>query len=1003
MSKSRENRPQPQRSVASGLSGQTSQVGAGMESPASVASVFERAADASDRFWKSLERASVSILKVTAAVAATLELWAAYKGAAASASMATGVFAAIWGQLASRFPIACTLMSSAWSVFSGVIVGTGSAIVATLSAVWAALAPILVPVAALAAAAAAVWAVWSKWDAIPTWLKIIFPPLVILKVAVETIAAAFRLAWSAAKLFFDTVLLPFRLLVGAARLAVAAIFAIPSVLAALPGAAWRAANATASALGWMAGAAWSATQKITAGLSSLARTAVSAGVSITRGLVSGGLGAASWLAQAPGRVMGGLRDALWAVAQPLTEQVQKMFNKAASKAAEFGNALVGPITAAAVAFAATGVELTKLQSQYNLTAYEASTFASAARMTGRSVEELIKIMPAGSAAFAAFQREAQGSGLMLTEQEIGAARELSLAYARLKEAKSGLWQLVGATMAPAIKESTELVLGAVRAVTAWIRENKELVGTVFRVGSIMLGISTVLAGLGTAAGSVGAILGVLAMSAGALGTVLLPLAATVAAVAGGFAAWDTAAGRATRNLAGGVWDRYGASVMGAWQTTVEYGRKIVTYTQGVFQGVSDAIRGGNLELAVQVAWTGAQLAWVAGMSELSRITSGTLGAILGNLASGDWSKAADAAMMGVQAAWLRGLGPLKSLWLSLQDVWMELRIAADANWQQIVNAADTAFVRMLDAADPWWLAIQDGFRRGRDEVQVWVSATVAGIQTLAKTAMFFGLTFVKTILGPLQFLPQVASAASAVIAGLSKPSEFRWLAEASTEEVMQRSRPQSGGASGSWSTEPTEPGQRPGESQLDFLARVRRERRAADLAGRTSGRLSGASTRESEARWDSAERAALAAEEQAAREKQIADLEARIAYLQVQGDATAAAKAAALQTQLESAKSEAAKAAEEARMRGEGLSPANTEAIKSQVGKANSGAAAMSSAGTMSSASALAMFGGGGAPGEQLLKEQLREQRRIAADTRRSADLQDRMLQRFGTSLQFTA
>lgn len=997
--KPRRTRPQPSRtdappSVADGLAGQKSQVAAFRSPPPDLYEKLERATKASNQLSESLDKAASSVATAASAAAASYSTWQLFRTGAENASLASVIFGKSMDWLSSSFPKSTTAAGVAWKGFTAAIDWGAKAAVPSLTALWAAAAPIVLPLAAIAAVAATAWAMLTKWQQIPTWIKILFPPLIVMKLYIEALALPFRLAWAAAKLFFDAVLLPFRILAGTAKLAVAAVSLLPGALARIPGAARAAAGVATTSLGWIASAGWTAAGKVSTALGKMSSAALSAGWTVAKGMTSAVLSVVGGIVQAPARIYSAVMQGTFYLGKRILGEFAELVRKVGATASNLGNQVVAPITAAAVAFAAGGVELSKMQAEYKLTAGQASVFAAAARITGRSVEDLVKIMPAGSAAFAAFGREAQASGSIMSTQEIADANALSLAYARLKEAKSGLWTLVATTMAPAIKESTDLVLSAVRAATTWIRENRELLGTVFRVGSALVTVGTVFTVLGTAAGAVGSALVAVGLSVGGLVSVLVPLAATATSVAAGFAAWDSAAGRATRNLAGGVWDRYGESVTRAWQTTLTYGRQIVGYARGVMQGVTDAIRGGDLELAATIAMTGARLAWVKGLSELSSLTSGVLGAIFAQLAGGNWSMAAEVAMTGVRIVWLQGIGVLKGIWLQLQDVWTSLRISADEAFVAVANSADTAFVRMIDAADPWWLSLQSGFRQGRNEVDVWVTATIAGIQTLAKTVYTFSGLFVKTILGPLQFLPGMVGKVNAIIAGMAKPDEWKVLTEVTTEEAVKRNAPPPARPPVPPATQ-AEQGQRPGESREDFYARMRRERRNRELQERTTGRIGDFGGRRVEAIREQGNRRATEYGEQVARDQQIAALQRRIAELQQQGDATATEKAAALQLQLESAKSEAARAAEEARLRNadNNLDAANQTALTTQVEKANKGREAI--AGTMSSAAALAMFGGGAAS-DQVLRDQLREQREQTRLARETKNWQDKALRVLG-------
>lgn len=823
-----------------------------------------------------------------------------------SANVMQGAEKAVGSILAQKLvsKVAPTLLSAGASGAAGVPTGatafaaTGAAASAATPAVasfGAVLAAVALPLVLIAAAAAEVYVALFKWEQVPTWIK----PIIF---AVSPLVLGIRLLVNAV----NATLLPFRAMTAAASLAVGTITLIPRAILAIPSVAVTALGAT-----------YTATRKVAEGLVWIGRAAAGAGVAVVKGLYS----ATAWLVQAPARAVSAFVGA-----------ISQIGTQAGSLAARIAD----PMREAAEEFAKYGNSLLELQTEYDLTADEAATFALAAELTGQKIKDLQKIMPAGSAEFAAFRAEAEAAGRVLSQEEIGNARELTLAYQRLKETKAGLWNLVGSVVAPAIKESTELVMGAVRGATAWVREHKELIATAWRIGSTAATVATVLTTLAAAVGT--------------LGGLMTPLVVAAGAAAAGFAAWDTAAGRATRNLAGDAWERYGSSVRTAWGTVQEYGRRIWSYTSGVVQGVTDAIRGGRLDVAARVALSGLQVAWVSGLSELATLTGGTIGSILSALAGGNWSDAGTAAMGALQVAFLKGSDFLDGLWTGLVNT-------ADQSFQWIVDVADRAWVSIQNGADPVWLSLRDKFQSlvswGKSvftDLTGYVASFVEAIVAVAKP--------LGTVIAALALLPGAeATAFRAAAAGLGGIAESAGLA-GRVALKMAKSK----------------------VSQLTTGGEEETPERKAELAARRAAREAGLATRIGERETAGAGRRETREYEwgarQIEREQQIAALEKQLAEIAGRGDAAAKERAEILQRRLNDAKYEAEMMREAARLQGEGLSDAVNEVAASEVKKAEK-EKADKAVGTFSAAAAVAMWGGGGG-GNDIARQQLEYQKRMA-------------------------
>lgn len=750
-------------------------------------------------------------------------------------------------------------LSTACGVLATSSMTAGSALLAAFTPVAVALAPIVLPLAAIAAAAYAAYKVLTDWQNIPTWLKMAVPVLYLIKFNLEAILVPVRLLIGAVKLLWDAITLPARAAAGAVRLVVGVFTAIPALVSAAVSAIPSVLSAAGSAIQATASKTWDSLKWLSGQAVSLAK---STGAAI--------MSAGSWLAGLPGRGFSALQGGLLGAGD--------MAGRAGSALSGMASRITGPITAAAVAFASYGSGIEKLSRQYEIGAGAAAVYAFASRMTGESVKDLIAVIPEGTAEFQRWQREAERFGQ--SGAGIQAAIQLTEAYQRSKEAVSGFWLEIGRAVAPIIADTTETIVGAVNAATKWVRENQQLIATAFRVAS--------------AVGSVGAALTVVGGVLTTAGTFLGPIVAALAAGGAALVAWRT-------GLAGDFWGRWGDSIKGAYGTVVSYGSQIITFAGKVTGGVTDAIRNGDLAGAVDIAWGGAKIAWMAGLQELDSMTGNQFGAILENLAAGNWENVGESLLNALRIAWLQIRNVFDDGISYLGGKWTEWQNAADEAFTGAANSADAAFVAMQTAADPWWLALTSAWRKATDEVSVWVSATVAGVQTIAGTVAGFATGFAQGIMAPFRLLPGMTTMVDMALRQVTGgASDLAKLAGTNTQDVIAANAPKSAAQAATAQEPPKpEPGQRPGEAKDDYLLRIRREARERDLAERQAGRDAASSGRgfERDAAQGMADQ--QFAEERRKREEQILLLQQRQDELRRQGDADAADRLAQQQRTLE--------------------------------------------------------------------------------------------------------
>lgn len=736
---------------------------------------------------------------------------------AAAASSTAGGMAAASGATAAMAP-AATAASSAMA-----------GLATTLGAV-------LLPLTAIAAAAGVVYVAVFKWQELPIWAKLLLLAVSPLVVVIRALALGFHAASTAV----SVITAPFRLAAGAANALVSGIKALPSAIVSAVAATPRLAAAIGSGL---ATAAKQVGQAVSTTIASI-RTLASGTASAIRGLSDSLQTAGKWTAMLGGSLVAA------------------------------AGLIVAPAQQAASAYADLGTELYGLSAEYGITAERAAGLRLASDLTGRSIADLVEILPAGSTAAAVFERQAQRLGLSMTDSAADGADRLTLAMATLKQSGQGFWATLGSAVAPAIRQTTELMASAVQIATRWVSEHKPLIATAFKV-------ATYVALAGTGIASIG---GALATA----GTLLTPFTAALAAIAAGLALVEWRTGTAAS-----VWAAYGDSLRRVYATVLDYGGRIWAYAKSVVEGVTNAIRGGNLDLAVTIALTGAQVAWAKGLSTIATATDGTLGAIFASLAAGRWSAAAEAAMAGLQIAWLTGVN-----WVA-------------STWDTISAAGDTA----MGAIEKGWLLMIEMVKSGLAGLLSWTITNV--------------------------FRPLVS-----------------WIEEHDTlfgidSGIGEKARKGFG-------------------KLLDMQGALERSRKTPEQLAADQTAVDTRTAERSQARQTAADDA------RRQRDQQIVDLQARLAALQAQGTAESDAKAAALQARLTAAQAEAARAAEEARLRGDQLSEAqrNTTGATLPQMAANANVSGMA---TSSSAAALAMFGGGGgSPTDSILRQQLAEERRTA-------------------------
>ncbi len=195
-------------------------------------------------------------------------------------------------------------------------------------------------------------------------------------------------------------------------------------------------------------------------------------------------------------------------------------------------------------------------------------------------------------------QDARDSGVTMSAETAQSALELEKALARVHAQIKALWVAIGAAFAPALKEFVAQASRIVMTAINWVKANAGLASSILRITTILIGASVAVIGLGFAIVGVGSVLTT-------VGAALVMVGSVIGAIGfGGALALVVALGAAFAflpEILGGVasaWKGVSSDAMAGWGDLV------------------DAVKSGDLESAMKIAWAGIKLVWAEGLNAL---------------------------------------------------------------------------------------------------------------------------------------------------------------------------------------------------------------------------------------------------------------------------------------------------------------------------------------------------------------------------------------------------
>jgi TP901 family phage tail tape measure protein len=248
--------------------------------------------------------------------------------------------------------------------------------------------------------------------------------------------------------------------------------------------------------------------------------------------------------------------------------------------------------------------------------------ALAMELFGKSAYKMLPVLEAGGAGIEEFRRKAREMGFSLSGETADAADALGTQIEVLQDQFGRIAVAIGEALLPVANAFVAVMQGLVGRVIEFIRENQGLVLGVTAAGVALLAAGTAIGIVGAALVGFGAVISGTATVLGALAAASSFVAAAVAGIVpAAIAAWTALTGPVALVIAGvlavGAAIAYATGLLGSiadsfvdlWGVAVETADGIAA----AWQGVTDAIAGGDWALAGEIAVKGLEVALRRGL------------------------------------------------------------------------------------------------------------------------------------------------------------------------------------------------------------------------------------------------------------------------------------------------------------------------------------------------------------------------------------------------------
>jgi hypothetical protein len=315
--------------------------------------------------------------------------------------------------------------------------------------------------------------------------------------------------------------------------------------------------------------------------------------------------------------------------------------------------------------------------------------ALAMEIFGKTGTSLLPLMTNGAEGIIALRQQARELGLVMSTEDAQAAEAFGDTLDTLwKVLRMGVVQ-IGAAVAPVLLDLAQTIIRVSVTVANWIKDNRSLIATVFKVALGVMVAGAALFVLGTVISGIGSVFGLLATLAtgfgtaigfigSVLGAILTPIGAVIVGIAalGAYLLYVSGAGAAALDWLGQQFTALQAEALGA------------------FQGISDALAAGDLGLAAKILWLTLKLEWQKGINALNSLWLNVKSFFVSVWTEAVYNAAevATNAWAGLQTGWTETVD-------FLADAWSLFSTGLIQGWHTTIGFIRKAWVRLKSLFD----------------------------------------------------------------------------------------------------------------------------------------------------------------------------------------------------------------------------------------------------------------------------------------------------------------
>jgi len=315
--------------------------------------------------------------------------------------------------------------------------------------------------------------------------------------------------------------------------------------------------------------------------------------------------------------------------------------------------------------------------------------ATAMEIFGKTGTSLLPLMQGGAKGIAELRQQARDLGLTISTEDAKAAAFFTDRLSDLwKVIKSGVFA-IGAALAPLLQDFAIRATRIGKALADWVRQNKSLIVTVFKVAAVIAGAGAALIALGVVISGLGSAFGVAAGLITGVGTVLGTIGSILAALLSPVGLVVAAV------VALGGYLLYVSGVGGqALQWLTDRFLDLKSDALAAWQGIGDALAAGDIGLAAKILWLTLKMEWQKGVHFLNELWVTVKEFFLSTWTEAVFgaSKIATNAWAGLQSAWTETVD-------FLADAWTLFTTSITKGWHTAVGFIRKAWVQLKSLFD----------------------------------------------------------------------------------------------------------------------------------------------------------------------------------------------------------------------------------------------------------------------------------------------------------------